>query len=92
MEAYPNQQNEFYATFGSQDGSGGSGGESGGGYCGSPNGELDEVGILVSAVCRINELEAEVARLQEFTLTLANRLFLAAEVLSIVAEKKDKRK
>jgi len=53
---------------------------------------MHDLADLVFTASRIEELEQEVARLQEFTLNLANRLFLAAEVLSIVAEKKDKRK
>jgi len=37
---------------------------------------------------RIAELEAEVARLQALALGIAERLFLAAEVLSIRAERR----
>jgi len=38
------------------------------------------------------ELEAEIERLHAFILRVSERLFLAAEVLSIKAEKKEKRK
>lgn len=37
---------------------------------------------------RIRQLEAEIERLQEFTRKLAERLFLAAEVLARNAEKR----
>ena len=37
------------------------------------------------------ERDAEIARLHEFTLAVAERLYAAAEVLSVKAEKKERR-
>jgi len=53
---------------------------------------LGDLASLVKEQSRIEELEQENVLLKEFILQVSERLFLASEVLSIKAEKKEKRK